>query len=461
MRLVFRKMMEQDLEMVMNWRMQADVTKFMATNPKLTLEMQLIWYEKQKKNLNSYYWVVEIDSVSVGIVSILMQEDGKCGETSAYIAEKEYKNFPNMVSIMASLLNFYFDELDADILFGEVFADNKGVVLINRHLNYHVDSIEEGAVEKEGIKYDLMKLSMSKESWYRRREQIKFIPAEIIHLVSAELDKEELRLLSLKAFEIRQDVLNMSKAAGKSGLHFGGTFSLVEIITSLYFNCMNFSKYNYRTDIRDRLILSKGHGVPVIYAVLKQMHIISEKDLETFKSDETELFGHPSMNENLGIEFSSGSLGQGLSLGVGSAIGLKRKNNSSHIFVIMGDGECNEGSVWEAAVSATHYQLNNITVIVDRNQLQYDGYTESIMSMGLLEDKFKSFGWETYVIDGHNIEECCKAFDRRSIKPIAIIADTIKGKGISFMENDAKWHHNILTAELYQKALEELINVEL
>jgi len=224
---------------------------------------------------------------------------------------------------------------------------------------------------------------------------------------------------------------------------------------------MNFSKYNYKLEYRDRLILSKGHGVPAVYAGLKQLHIISEEDLDTFKSDETKLFGHPSMNEELGIEFSSGSLGQGLSLAVGSAIGLKKKNNHARIFVIMGDGECNEGSVWEAAASASHYQLNNITVIVDKNHLQYDGDTEAIMSMELLEDKFKSFGWETYSINGHDIQSCCKAFERKSQKPIAILAETIKGKGISFMENNAKWHHNILTEELYQKALEELENVGL
>jgi len=257
---------------------------------------------------------------------------------------------------------------------------------------------------------------------------------------------------------MRLDILKMAVAAGDSGLHFGGTLSLIEIIASLYFYNMNFSKDTYRTDLRDRLILSKGHGIPAVYAGLRQLDIISEEDLYTFKNDVTDLYGHPSMNEKLGIEFSSGSLGQGLSLAVGSAIALKKRNSFSRIYVILGDGECNEGSVWEAALSATHYKLNNIMAIIDRNHLQYDGDTEKVMSMGFLEDKFRSFGWETYVIDGHNLKSCCEAFNKRSDKPIAIIADTIKGKKISFMENNPKWHHNRLTEQQYQKALEELNN---
>lgn len=459
MKLVFRKMMEQDLEMVMNWRMQDDVTRFMTTNPTLTIEKQKLWFEKQKQNRNAYYWIVEIDSVSVGVVSILMNEDGKRGETSAYIAEKEFKSLPNMVAVIANLLDYYFDVLNADVLYGEVFKENKGVVLINRHLGYHVDGIEKEAVEKDGVKYDVMKLSMQKENWHIRREQIAYEHAKIDPIKDTVISKETLDMLSKKANAMRKDILKMAMAAGDSGLHFGGSLSLIEIIASLYLYTMNFSKDNYRTEVRDRLIMSKGHGVPALYAALRQLGILSEEDLDTFKQDITELYGHPSMNEALGIEFSSGSLGQGLSLAVGTAIALKKRNSLSRIFVILGDGECNEGSIWEAATAATHYKLNNIMVIVDRNHLQYDGDTESIMSMGQLEDKFLSFGWETYVIDGHDIERCCEAFCKRSEKPIAIIADTIKGKGISFMENDPKWHHNRLTKQQYEKAIEELNSV--
>lgn len=458
MKLVFRKMMEQDLEMVMNWRMQEDVTRFMATNPKLTIEKQKQWFIKQKQTPNSYFWIIEIDEVSAGVVSIQMNNDGKSGETSSYIAVKEFKSIPNMVSVIASLLDYYFDVLNAEILYGEVFKDNKAVVMINRHLGYQIEGVEKAAIEKEGIKYDLIKLSMSKESWHTRRKQITYTQAEVINSAHVGISKDVLDSLKKKASDMRVDILKMAMAARDMGLHFGGTLSLVEIITSLYFHTMNFSKENYLTDLRDRLILSKGHGVPALYAAVRQLGIISEKDLLTFKSDATELYGHPSMNQKLGIEFSSGSLGQGLSLAVGSAIALKKKGALSRIFVILGDGECNEGSIWEAAASAAHYNLDNIMVIVDRNHLQYDGETELIMSMGHLEDKFKSFGWETYVIDGHNIESCCIAFNKSSDKPIAIIADTIKGKGISFMENDPKWHHNRLTEEQYQKALEELNN---
>lgn len=259
------------------------------------------------------------------------------------------------------------------------------------------------------------------------------------------------------AMQMRKDCLYMAEAAGSSGMHFGGTLSSIEIIASLYLGVMNIGKNIIREETRDRFILSKGHGVPALYAVLKQIGIFTEEDLKTFKQDDTCLFGHPSMNEEKGIEFSSGSLGQGLSLAVGTAIGLKHKKNyESKIFVLLGDGECNEGSVWEAAAAASHFRLGNIVAIIDRNRLQYDGMTQEILEMEPLKEKWESFGWDVLTINGHDIEECCLAFSSEHEKPLAVIADTIKGKGISFMENIPAWHHGKMTKKQQEQAWEEV-----
>ncbi len=240
----------------------------------------------------------------------------------------------------------------------------------------------------------------------------------------------------------------MGESAGGQGAHYGGALSIIEIVASLYLNVMNFNKDLIEDETRDRLILSKGHGVPAIYAGLKQLDILTEEDLLTFKKDKTELYGHPSMNKRIGIEFSTGSLGQGLSLAVGVAISLKMKKNlSSKVYVIMGDGECDEGSIWEAALSASKYKLDNLVVIIDRNQLQYDGKTDDVLMLSPFEEKWKSFGWNTERISGHDLKQCCEALSMKSDKPLAIIANTVKGRGISFMENDAMWHNNKMTKE--------------
>ena len=234
---------------------------------------------------------------------------------------------------------------------------------------------------------------------------------------------------------------------------------MIEIVASLYLEVMNISKENIKSEERDRFILSKGHGVPAVYAAMKQAGILEEAELDTFKQDNTRLYGHPSMNEEIGIEYSTGSLGQGLSLAVGSALGMRHKgNHTSRVFVVLGDGECDEGSVWESAMSAAQFSLNNIVVIVDRNKLQYDGDTEDIMKLESLEEKWSSFGWETVRIDGHNIEECCSAFSLKGEKPLAVIADTVKGKGISFMENDSSWHHKKMSSSEELQAMEEILN---
>lgn len=259
------------------------------------------------------------------------------------------------------------------------------------------------------------------------------------------------------AKEMRIDILKMALEAKENGAHMGGSLSLVEIMIALYCKVMKFNPKKPDDEVRDRLIFSKGHGVMAQYAVFKQIGLLTTNDLMNFKSNETKLYAHPSINIQKGIEFSSGSLGQGLSLAVGTALGLIRKENTkSKVFVILGDGECNEGSIWEAAASASHFALNNIVVIVDKNNLQYDGTTNDVLSFGSLEEKWKSFDWDVCTVDGHNTNEVIEALQTSTEKPLAIIAETIKGKGISFMENIPSWHSGIVTQALFDKALQEL-----
>ncbi len=264
---------------------------------------------------------------------------------------------------------------------------------------------------------------------------------------------DNLRTISKK---IRKDILLMGLNTGNQGSHLGGSLSLVEIMAVLYTKVLNLEGFN--SENRDRVILSKGHGVMAQYAAMKENNLLDE-DLLTFKQDGSKLSAHPSLLHNLpGIEFASGSLGQGLSLGVGVALGLRRKkNNKSKVYVILGDGECNEGSVWEAAMSAAHFKLDNLIVIVDKNGLQYDGKTDDVMSLGSLDKKFISFGFKALTVDGHDEEELLNALNiSHENQPIAIIANTIKGKGVSFIENDKTWHNKRLTKEQYEQAIAEV-----
>lgn len=273
------------------------------------------------------------------------------------------------------------------------------------------------------------------------------------------MDQKRIEELNHVCLEMRKDVLRMAKAAGSSGAHFGGTLSMIEIAAALYLEVMNISKEKLCAEERDRFILSKGHGIPAVYAAMKQIGILQESDLDTFKTDATNLYGHPCMNAEIGIEYSTGSLGQGLSLAVGAALGMRHKGNqTSRVFVVLGDGECDEGSVWEAAMSASQFALNNVVAIVDRNKLQYDGDTETIIKLESLEEKWKSFGWDVVRINGHDVESCCRAFSMKTEKPLAVIADTVKGKGISFMENDPAWHHKKMSTAQELQAMEEIAN---
>lgn len=259
------------------------------------------------------------------------------------------------------------------------------------------------------------------------------------------------------AARIRRHVIDMTYATGKTGAHLGGGLSMVELLTGLYVGTIRYRLDDPNWEGRDRVILSKGHAALALYPALAGAGILEEADLATFKQDGSRLGGHPSLNGLPGIEFASGSLGQGLSLGVGVCLALKRKGNAvSRAFVLLGDGECDEGSVWEAAASAAHYGLDNLVAIVDMNGIQYDGPTAEVLDMSPFEKKWQAFGWETLSIDGHCMKEVLDAYAYRSDRPFAILARTTKGKGISFMEGNWRYHNAALSREQYEQAIEEL-----
>lgn len=268
------------------------------------------------------------------------------------------------------------------------------------------------------------------------------------------MDYDELKKVSSK---MRLDILEMTYHMGGVGAHIGGGMSLVEVMCVLYNRIMKFDLNDLNSEMRDRLILSKGHGTLALYTAMAYAGIFPHEELKTYKQNDTDLYAHPSINPNKMIEFSSGSLGQGLSLGVGTALALQRKKNKdSTVYVILGDGECNEGSVWEAAQSARQFNCNNLVAVVDKNNLQYDGETLEIMSDEKLSDTWKSFGWDVITVDGHDVEALCQAFESKHSKPLVVIANTVKGKGVSFMENNPLWHNHSLTKEQYHQAIEEI-----
>jgi transketolase len=249
--------------------------------------------------------------------------------------------------------------------------------------------------------------------------------------------------------ELKKKILQMAFEGGSSSAHIGGALSITDVMAVLIGN-EQFTKK------KDQLILSKGHSCLAYYAVLMQIGKISEELISAFEKDGSPLMGHPIKNLALNINFSTGSLGMGLSLGVGSCIANKKLNNNINTIVILGDGECNEGSVWEAAMSASHYNLDNLVAVVDNNGFQQTGSTNFILKNENLFEKFKSFNWDVAEIDGHNFDEIEKVLNVNSKKPKAIIAKTIKGKGVSFIENNNSWHHKILSKINLENALKEL-----
>ena len=270
--------------------------------------------------------------------------------------------------------------------------------------------------------------------------------------------KKDIQKIKKFSIELRKNILEMAYSAGASSSHFGGALSIVEIVSTLFSYKMRINK-DPNWDQRDRFILSKGHACLAYYAALCEVGYIPKEELKTFEKDDSNLLGHPVINKKLGIDFSNGSLGMGLSLGIGVSISLKKKKINNNVFVVLGDGECNEGSIWEAAMAASNFKLDNLYAIIDKNNFQQTGSNQDIMNTDSLKDKWSSFGWDTVSLNGHDVDELYEYFNvaQDSKKPRAIIANTIKGKGFSFSENNNDWHHAVLTKSLYEKALKELI----
>ena len=270
---------------------------------------------------------------------------------------------------------------------------------------------------------------------------------------------DNLKKIENMSLFMRRKILDISYQSAQAA-HLGGGLSIVEILATLYGQILNFDKDNPYWPERDRFILSKGHGVLGYYSALLAAGFISEKKFSTYLTNESDLIAHPIMNLDLGIESSNGSLGQGLSMGIGIAFSAKKNKDLNYkSYVLLGDGECNEGSVWEAVMLAPQLKLDNLTAIVDYNKFQSDMTpSKEIINFGDLASKFESFGWDVYNVNGHSITELVNAFEAKHTvgKPKMIVANTIKGKGISFMENNNEWHHNILTKSKYELALTEL-----
>ncbi len=261
--------------------------------------------------------------------------------------------------------------------------------------------------------------------------------------------------LNTIAKEIRKDVIRMTFVAGSQGAHIGGSLSLCEIMSALYHAVLHYDAENPLNDDRDRFILSKGHGAIALYAALKSIGLLSEEEILSYKHDGSIVTAHPTFLPEKGMEFASGSLGQGLSIGVGVALAFKRKEKKNKVYVLVGDGECDEGSIWEAAASASHFGLDNLICIVDKNSLQYDGNTVNVLNMESLKEKFGSFGWDAIEVDGHNCDAIVAALRVKHDKPLALICNTVKGKGVSFIENNYKWHNASLNEDQLKQALEE------
>lgn len=263
--------------------------------------------------------------------------------------------------------------------------------------------------------------------------------------------------LKIKAKEIRRDIIEEIFNA-KSG-HPGGSLSIADIMTVLYFDELNIDEKNPRWEDRDRLVLSKGHCAPALYAVLSERGYFEKEKLVSLRKIDSNLQGHPNMNDVPGVDMSTGSLGQGLSVANGMAVSAKMDNKNYRVYCILGDGEIEEGQIWEAAMTSNKYKLDNLCVIVDNNNLQIDGTIQEVMDSTPIDEKFKSFGFHVIKIDGHNFDEIKAAFkDAKNTKgkPTCIIAKTIKGKGISYMENQAGWHGKAPNEEEYSQAMIDL-----
>mgnify|MGYP001101172322 CR=1 FL=1 len=274
------------------------------------------------------------------------------------------------------------------------------------------------------------------------------------------MEENRLNYLKSQANRLRRQIVNMCYGVGpERKAHPGPALSIADVVAALYFDKMNIIPDQPAARQRDRLILSKGHACTVLYSALQMKGILTSEDLKGFRHIDGMLQGHPDMKGTPGVDMTAGSLGNGLSAGVGMALAAKIDQLEYRVYVILGDGECQEGLVWEAAMLAPKYHLDNLIAIVDQNGLQSCDSVENTMPMEPWKERWESFGWNVISIDGHNMEQICEALDKVANakgKPTVILAHTIKGKGVSFMENNNAWHQKTLTQEEYQIALEEL-----
>ena len=271
------------------------------------------------------------------------------------------------------------------------------------------------------------------------------------------MDKQRIRELSVIANKVRKNALTAVFSANSG--HPGGSLSIAEVLTLLYFEKMNIDPKNPKMADRDRLVLSKGHTAPALYGVLAERGFIPVEDIKTFRHTGSYLQGHPDMKNVPGVDMSTGSLGQGVSAAGGMALAAKLDNKDYRVYSILGDGELEEGQVWEQAMFAAHYKLDNLTIFVDFNGLQIDGDIKEVMNPTPIDKKFEAFGWNVLVVDAHSFEELSEAIETAKTvkgKPTAIIMNSVKGKNVSFMENKAEWHGSAPNKEQYEQGIKEL-----
>jgi len=264
-----------------------------------------------------------------------------------------------------------------------------------------------------------------------------------------------------KAREIRRDAIIMTSKAGSG--HPGGSLSVADIIAALYFHHLRYDPKNPKWEDRDRFVLSKGHACPSLYAALAEAGFFPRETLWTLRKIDSILDGQPDMTKTPGVDASTGNLGIGLSFGLGIALASRLNRKEYRVYVVLGDGELDEGQIWEAAMAASHFKIDNLTAIVDYNGMQLDGFTRDIMSLEPITEKWSAFGWYVLEIDGHNMKEILDALDTAEKvkgKPSVIIAHTIKGKGVSFMENQVYYHGKPVSEESLERALTELYGEE-
>lgn len=271
------------------------------------------------------------------------------------------------------------------------------------------------------------------------------------------INENEIKRLEDISKDIRCSVLTMVEKAGVG--HIGGSLSVTDILVALYFKVLKVDPKNPEWMDRDRLVVSKGHCATALYSTLAEKGFFPKEELNTFGTINSKFQVHPDKTKVPGVEASTGALGQGLSIGLGMALAARLDNKDYHTYVILGDGEIQEGQIWEAALFAAHYRLDNITAILDLNNVQLMGHVSEIMDITPVSDKWKAFGWEVIKVDGHDFKQLMEGFFKAKKvkgKPAIIIADTVKGKGVSFMQNTCKWHGNVPTHDEYNRAIVEI-----